>query len=196
MADNVQLDAMTGGDMVSAYDDGTQKTQRVIVTEVGPINETVFKYCENGGSNNANGNYSGAETFFTVAPGASEVYRIHRMVVTIEDTSGFTAQEYGNLGFALTNGVSVQIRNAGGLVKNLTNGNPVKTNAQWAGLCYDADLKTWGSGDELLAVRWSFDRSGAPLRIDGAAGEYFAISLNDNFSGLVDHHFFLQGIIE
>lgn len=172
---------------VSNYSAGTQKT--------------IFsRYLDANGNGTGNkdfsADYSSAAEIAYIQPGASEVFRVARMIVGIEDTSGFSAAEYGNLGGGLTNGVTVRKQSDGGTLIDLTDGLPVKTNASWGMLCYDVDLKTWGVGDELLVVRWTFAKAGQYLRLDGSNNERLEVVLNDDFSGLVAHTFMVQGYVE
>jgi len=159
-----------------------------------PVSQNIYKFLENtAGAHIANGDYSGAaETFYF-----QDVKRecvIHRMIVSIEDTSGFVADEYGNLGSALGNGVHVLVSDANDEVLcNLTDGNPIKTSAQWGKFCYDVTLKSWGStpSNEFILVRWTFAKAGTPLFL--RAGDKMKVVLNDNLSGLVSHTFQIQG---
>lgn len=148
------------------------------------------------GTTNANGDYSSAlEEFYISAPSASERDLIlQRIIITIEDTTGFSANEYGNLAAALTNGVVIQHRQSDEtIVTDLTDGEPVKTNAGWGSKCYDVDLKTWGVGNEFLLVRWTFERSGSSIHLNGGSGDRLAVRLNDDFTGLVSQSFEVQG---
>jgi hypothetical protein len=146
------------------------------------------------GSKNANGNYATtAETFYLEA-GANEVVNIARMLVTVEDSTGMDATKYGN-NITLTNGISVHCEGPDAVkMFDLTDPDvPIKTNAEWGMYCHDASLKTWGSGNDLLLVRWTFERSGTPVQLH--PGDKLIITLNDNFTGLVAHRFLLQGMI-
>ena len=145
------------------------------------------------GTKNANGDYSGTglgEEIFWFDP-ESQYVDIARMIVTLEDTSGFQAQEYGNLGGALTNGIQARIQDDTGTIVDLTDSETIKTNAGWTAFCYDADVKTWGAGNELLTVRWTFSKSGQFIKLHG--DQRFEIVLNDDFSGLIGHYFLVQG---
>lgn len=147
------------------------------------------------GTVDANGDYSSAATHFYIQPPKDRVYTIARMMVEILDTNGFQAQEYGNLGSALTNGIQVCIIDDTGVVVDLTSRNDtVVTNAEWAMYCFDVKLNSWGAGDEQLAVRWTFDKAGSPLILEGKNNERLAVILNDNFTGLIKHHFVIQGL--
>ena len=146
------------------------------------------------GTKNANGDYSSAEEIFYIAPESGETFEVARMIVSVYDTSVMQTQEYGNLAAALGNGVTVRLSNADGVVADLTDGIPITTNAEWGALCYDVSLKSWGSGNELLVVRWTFEKAGKPIRLDGNLGEKFEIVLNDDLRGLLSHYFIVQGL--
>lgn len=145
------------------------------------------------GTKNANGDYSGGEEIFYIQPPADESFYVSRLIVSIEDASGFSAAEYGNLAAALSTGVEVRVQDDAGTIIDLTDALPVKTNAGWGALCYDVDLKTWGQGNELLVVRWTFSKSGQFIKLNGDDGERLEIVLNDDLDGLVGHRFLLQG---
>ena len=146
------------------------------------------------GTKVANGDYSGAVESFGIQPAATDVFLVERLIVCVEDTTSMQAQEYGNLGAALTNGVVVYKTVNGTLDQDLTDGIPIKTNAAWGALCYDADVKSWGAGDEMLLVRWTFGKAGLPLYLNGYDLEALEVRLNDNLTGLINHTFMAQGV--
>lgn len=166
----------------------------------GTQNHGIFRYLDDVGDGsgviNANGDYSASQGIFRIAPAAGQIFRISRMIVMVEDTSGFTPVEYGNTASALTNGIQVRCHNGVSTVCDFTNSHPIKFNGDWAGRCYDADLKTWGSSNEMLVVRWTFTKGGQFVRIDGDANEEFQVVLDDDLSGLINHTFYINGYIE
>lgn len=144
------------------------------------------------GNKNANGNYAGAVEEFYIEPAAGESYTLTRMIVSFEDAGGMQAQEYGNIGSALTNGIEVKVVNEDDtVIMDLTDGVPVKTNSQWARLCYDVDVKSWGSGNDLCVVRWTFTKSGDAIYLE--EGQRLVVYLNDSLVGLISHYFLVQG---
>ena len=142
----------------------------------------------------ANGDYSGSVQKFSLIPGQGEIFRVARMIVTIQDST-FAAAKYGNM-TALTNGVRLVSSVEGEEVIDAMDGIPVKTNAGWGAMCYDASVKAWGVGDEFLLVRWTFERTGSIIRLVGNKDESLDVILNDDFSALADHRFLVQGYIE
>lgn len=147
------------------------------------------------GTTNANGNYSVTPEEFYIQPGEGYYYDIARMIVEIQDTSGMSAVDYGNIAGGLANGVSVQVVRGATTLRDLTP-DPIKSNAEWASYCYDADLKTWSTGNEFLAVRWTFAKSGKPLYLSGDHSDRLVVTLNDDLTGLVEHKFLVQGTQE
>jgi hypothetical protein len=144
------------------------------------------------GTNDAVGDYSEVAQEFYIECPADESFFIARMIVAVGDTTVMQAQEYGNLGSALGVGVAIDYRDDAGVVfQTLTNGFPIKTNAGWGQMCYDADVKAWGAGNELLLVRWTFERHGHGVDLD--PGHKFVVTLNDDFEGLLSHTFAVEG---
>ena len=152
------------------------------------------------GHSNAIANYStGAGgtsgEAFVIAPTTAQVFRIERMIVHVRDAGAFSAVKYGYM-TALAKGVTVKVVTDTGTVHDLTNGVPVLSNADWGRQCYDTTIFNWGVGDEHLAARWTFSKSGYPLRLSGAAGQRLEVHLQDSCTGLVAHHFYVNGYHE
>jgi hypothetical protein len=103
------------------------------------------------------------------------------------------AEYYGDLGAALTNGVEVRLSSNGHITQTLSDDLKIKTNSDWAAHCSNTTLLTWGAGDEILIAEWEFERNGVPIHLNGASNDKLEVTLNDNLSGLVRHHFFCQG---
>lgn len=144
------------------------------------------------GTTNANGNYSGAEEIFYIEPPATETYDVTRLIVTVEDASGFSATEYGNTAAALSTGIVVRVSDDQGVREVLTD-DPITTNAEWGTYCYDVALKSWGAGNEVLLVRWTFSAAGDAIQLRGDANAKLEVVLNDDLTGLVQHKFLVQG---
>lgn len=145
----------------------------------------------------AAGDYSVTDERFEWGPPAGEVWHLERMIVLIADAGNADAGEYGNLGAALTNGINVEFLTSTSTVVQTLNGlKPIKTNGDWAGLCYDErNLGLGGAGDDAYTVRWTFSRGlgGKGIRLYGDDSDRLSIHLQDNFSGLSDHTFFIDG---
>lgn len=173
------------------------------LNDKGQINLPFFRFLDTdgdgGGIKNAIGNYSGeGEEIFYLQPAGSEIMRVARIVMCIGDTKDMKAEEYGNLGSALSNGIQLRVQDDSGTIIDITDGEPIETNAGFGSHMFDVDVKTWGASptDELLVARFTFAKSGSPLRLEGSKNERLEIVLNDNLEGLLSHFFMAQGVYE
>lgn len=142
------------------------------------------------GTREAIGDYSVVAQNFLFTPPENTFYEVSRMIVQIEDNGNFAADIYGS-GTALVNGIQLAKLNSNGdIMVDYMDTINVTTNAQWAELCYDIDLSSFGAGNNFLDIRWTFLASGAPIKLHN---ESLALILNDDFSFLVSHTFNLQG---
>ena len=143
----------------------------------------------------ANGNYATVPAKFSIQcpTDSDDSYEINRVIIFIKDTQGIDADKYGN-GITLANGIEVEhIASDGATVKDdLTGGLPIKSNGDWARLCYDVQLLEFGTGNEIVSVRWTLEKTGKPLIL--GPGEYLRFTLSDDFSGLIEHTFNVQGL--
>ena len=158
-----------------------------------PFAAQVFRHLDtNGdGSGSPDGNVAGGRTLF-IQPPAGTVYLIHRMLIKVQDGGVWTADGFGS-GNALATGIRVYLAQNGVEKLDLLDGQPVKTNGGWGGVCYDVELKTWGNGDSFLVVRWTFSKAGIPVMLDSRTQDQLVVALADDLSGLEELHFFVQG---
>jgi len=142
------------------------------------------------GTTNASGDYSATVTDFYITDPNTPFY-IHRMLIQVEDAGAFATSGYGALA-GLSTGIDVlQLDPSGNIQVSYTDSHLIKSNNDWARKCYDVKLENWATGNGAIHVRWTFARSGEPIRI---AKDYsFVVRLNDNFTGLVTHYFMVEG---
>ena len=178
----------------------TDTRKKIRVDSNGPLKRPLYRLLdENGdgaGNTNANGDYSLAEGLFFIQPLPGEVMQISRMFIAVHDSGGMQAQEYGNLGSALANGITIRVSDDSGVITDLTSGISVVSNAEWGVHCYDVDLKSWGAGDDLLLVRWTFEEDGQPIRLVGDNNERLEAVFTDSLVGLIHHRFIVRGKYE
>ena len=144
------------------------------------------------GTTNAIGDYSSTPLSLRLQLNEPELVKIRRMIVKVQDDGTFDAELYGN-GITLTNGIRMYHRNKTNDILEEITAFPIKSTGDWAGHCYDVNHFTFGTGDEIISVRWTFANSGLDLIVNFAEGEYIEILLNDDFTGLVEHKFQVQG---
>lgn len=155
-----------------------------------------FRYLDTNGDGsgtmNAIGDYSLTPTAFYYQPPIT--VKVHKAVIMIESLQGMWAERYGNIMGGLTNGYSFCQSNVDDVVQiEINNGIAVKSNAELGRTGFDVDVKTWGAGNEVLLATCNFNETGAPLELK--ANNKMSVTLNDDFSGLIQHFFMLQGIL-
>ena len=133
------------------------------------------------------GNYSvtSIKALFRPQNGVDEY--INRLIVFIADNSSVDAGKYGN-GITLTNGIEIKLEKQNGtLVKNITDGIPIKTNADYARFGFQISDISFGSGLNYVHAVLTFEKNGTALKV--GADEQLAIYLSDDFTGLNAHSF-------
>lgn len=133
------------------------------------------------------GDYSStAERFLIANPSDSdEVMYVNRLIIHYGDTAGFSADAFADFVSALTNGIQVRHRNDfdDSILEDLTDGEPIKSNAEWAKFCYDGRVDAFGSGADYFVVRWTLAGAGKPLAL--RPGQSLNFEFNDDMSGLL-----------
>lgn len=118
---------------------------------------------------------------------------VANFLVSIEDSAATaTATTYGGLS-ALSNGLLVQVLepDLSTVYLDLLDGRPIKSNAGWGSRCHDLAIRDFGSGDDLIQVRWSFEDDSTAVYVP--QGYHFCVTVQDDLTGLTDHSFVIQG---
>jgi hypothetical protein len=129
---------------------------------------------------------------FYLEPAAGETFFVTRLLVSLRD-SAVNADDYGAIAGGLTNGITVKVYQGNTETADLTDGVPIQTSADWARICYDSSIYTWGVGDVFLGARWTFEKHGQPIRLDGDQSERLVVVCNDDLNGLTNQYFVAQG---
>lgn len=174
------------------------------------MHEPFFRFLETigdgTGDKNAVGDYSVTpQNFLYRHPADSDVTcELSRLIVEMGDGGpgggeggASISSGYGVSPDPLVNGIVITLLNPNGSVlRDLTDGIPIKTNADWARFCYNESLLDFkgipGQGPDALQARWDFRETGHGLHLK--RGGEFVIALHDDFSALTAHTFNLQGI--
>ena len=142
------------------------------------------------GTDNHLGNYAAAAQIVRIRPPVSKTYRINRLIVHYDDNGAFGATNYG-ASTGLTIGVKVSKKDANDIdLIDLTNGNPIVSNGDWAKVG-DVTIQDWGGGDNMLSATWVFS---TPIVLRGYDSESLCVTLNDDFTGLTQHILTAQGV--
>ena len=137
------------------------------------------------------GDYSSTEEIFYIKPPSTLIYEIHRVLILIRDNSVITSDDYIGTG-ALTNGVNFMIENGGSILANTLPIKQISDYGSYAGV----DVKALDNNSpKAWAIRWSLDKAGAPLYLQGSKNERLNVHLNDKFDTLTSHTALIQGMI-
>lgn len=121
---------------------------------------------------------------------------ITKLKIFVQDLTISTPAAYGAIS-ALTNGYSVQHLSAANvLIEDLLGGATINTNKDVLWHANTTEYRSFTSGDEMLMAEIDFAGRGTPLVLGGDELEKFAVTVNDDFTGLVAHNFIIEGYTE
>lgn len=144
-------------------------------------------------SGSADANVNGSVTPQKFYRTASRDLWVWRLLITIGDAgTSMAVEKYGGI-TTLTNGCKLEVIASDGstVLRDLLDNRPVKTNYGWGERCYDVNLLSFGSGEDVILCRWTFANAGAPLYLQ--AGQRLQLTVQDDLTGLTRHKFVLQG---
>lgn len=143
-----------------------------------------------------NGTYtSGGTSYlcFACQPAAGVQFELRQLNVVAGDGAALAVEQYVGVS-KLTNGVTLQVRNASGLVQTLTPA-PVKAWADW-GLSGNVSLPlanlTSNNTDAVAA--WILENADGGLLLNGDIGHYLIAVIADDLSGLTYQRMAVHGI--
>jgi len=150
------------------------------------------------GTVDATGTYTvAAPGIFYIAPAAGQIFQIHRIIMSLEDETGFKAETFGKES-ALTNGWTLKHERDGVVITDFTNGIAIKTNARFGDFCFDVDVKNWANTptNELLLARFTFAKFGQPLRLIGDDSDILVARFQDTMTAFLSLQIVAQGFLE
>lgn len=159
-----------------------------------PVADLVYGFmAADGVGINAVGDYSdtgvGAKVFkYTCKTGRQKLH-ITSVTIFIEDVGKFSAAVYGN-SVTLTNGIGLAFHDADD-TPLLVSGSTVKTNTDWVRMTGNFTQHFFQIGNETATAVWEFTDDTALAVL--SSGQYHAFTLNDDFTGLVNHTFAIKG---
>lgn len=150
---------------------------------------------QGGGTVNMAVDGSGAtQTFQVAVPTGFSRFFIARVIWEVVDSGTFDATDFGN-GLTLSEGIGLTYESAGFSI-DLLGAQKITSNADFGRVAYDVDVKTWGTGDEVLLSRLSFNKFAGPdgVQLDGA--DTLDLTVDDDLTGLTSFTALAQGRIE
>jgi len=160
----------------------------------GPIRIENFmtRYMNEVGGGNINGNVDGSTTpvNFEFTPSTGEFFVLDRLIIYGLGTSNVASQSYVDL-TKLTNGIEITFQNSGGIIKDITDTVPIKTNDDLAHICYDSRQNLFGANPRSVTMRYSFfkETGWRGILLDGDLDQKLIITINDNLTSLIEHRF-------
>ncbi len=216
MADEVQLNAGSGGDKIAADEIAGLKHQRVKIQHGGdgaatdvstasplPTRLTLpgtpfIRYLDivgdGTGTKQAAVDYSGGAEEFFIAPPSGDDFVIQQFAMVIADTGSFDGDFFAATAGLLSIGLAIAVTDAVPVVQiNLLDGIPIKRNSEIFNIFSRVVLNDLGSGRKILHAVIDFDSMGFPLELDGGINDRLMVTLNDDFSLLDDFYFVARG---
>jgi len=135
-----------------------------------------------------------------IGPEAGEIFRVNRLIIFIRTTGPLMEDKYG-MNITLANGIKIvviQKRPLGELeiIRDITNGRPIFTNADWRALCHDQIVGNFtGTTGKTASYRYDFTKDGEALTLEGDNFQALVVILDDDFSALEEHSFRV-GLVE
>lgn len=128
---------------------------------------------------------------FYIQPAVDEVYILKRVNIAVIASNFNDATKYGTL--SLVNGIEVFIENDIERLQDYTKDITIKRTYDW-GLLSGVDAVTVGNANaDPFLVRWTFDRGGTNIKLNGANNERFVMQINDDLTGLISQVAMIQG---
>lgn len=153
------------------------------------IDDTRFLDENGDGSGNKNFKYDYANslTKALIKPKTNGILHINRLVVFVADSGSVDAGMYGN-NIILSNGIEIKHEKQDGtLIKDITDGMPIKTNADYAKFGFQVSDISFGSGLNYIHAVLTFNKNGTGITLQ--PDEQLAIYFHDSFTKLVNHTF-------
>lgn len=167
--------------------------------DAGPTRLPVYQFADTTGDGTGTTDMSvdGSATpvTYSTKPGAGEIFRVARIIVSVRDSGSFDSGGWGNNGGnPLANGLVANVK-WDGVVVPLTV-TPITSHIDLAALSYDVSYNSWGSGDEFIVFRFTFTKAGQYIRLDGDLGDEIQFIVNDDLTYLTQQRISVQGYRE
>jgi hypothetical protein len=132
---------------------------------------------------------------YYVGPPSGQVWEIHRIIIDIRDAGTVNADTFGAIS-SLTTGCTLGVTNGGvdgTTTLDLTDGLTIKNNGNLGRYCYDFNISTATAGDKAVTARWTFNKSGAPIRLSGGLDQKLVFNVQDDLTNLSEMTVMAQG---
>ena len=154
-----------------------------------PHEKHIYKFLSNGTVVEMNVDGAASTTTFKyTATGDSVIVRVNLLIM---DTAT-APSKFGGIA-SLTTGLEIGIFDSDGTqVLDFTDGQPIKTNADFGLLAGTDSVIDAGAGDDAASIRWTIAKSGSPGWLP--KDYYIAITILDDLTGISSFRAQAQGI--
>ena len=136
------------------------------------------------------GDYSVTPVTAYIQPPAGEVYVISHLIIAVAD-SQITADGYGFLS-ALSTGYDIVVSDSSDVeIVKLNGGLKLNSHLDLASRTFYTNYIDTGNGSDMMVHKLDWEEDGRPVILKDQ--QKLKITLNDNFTGLVDHSFYVNG---
>lgn len=126
---------------------------------------------------------------YKLEPQATERWQLTRMMITMLDGSAMDDGKFGGLD-ELANGVVVR-QSTDGVIRTLSYW---QSNSDMKDDMFDVTYSDKAPAGEFgLSARWTFTRAEFVVDLDGAAGDFLEVLIQDDLQGLIDFRIKVQG---
>ncbi len=146
------------------------------------------------GVKNAIGDYSASPVDFkyTRPKGSEGDLFINSLVIHLQSPVKINAQGYGASMAPLINGIQLFAENSSTVtIHDFTSGIPIKTNSDWNRFGGKTNVDPYSGGDYFFKASFRAVPPAEPFFL--IPEHSIGLTLNDDFTGLINHTFFIEG---
>lgn len=180
------------GHVAEVTDENRLKVESLAVGQSVNKGDYINVHLRDNGNKDLNVNGSITPVEFSAGPPAGKKWFIARMIIVMEDNS-MNWKKFAGISGGLTNGLDIEY-SEGGVMKDLLDGEPIKTNLDFIEQCYDTEIDS--ENTDIIRVRWTFSKSGTFLQMNNTHADKMLIRVNDNLSSVDYFHVRIQGYEE
>lgn len=158
-----------------------------------PAENLLYRLLADGANTNINVDGSSTDVEFEYACPEDSLVFFRRCCLTIVDSS-ITPTKFGGIS-ALTNGLLMQVIDSDTttVLLDFTLDIQIKKNLDFSLFAGTDAPVTAVAGDDVMEVRWTIGKTGAPLLL--TEGQIFRVTVRDNLSAITEFRWMMQGLI-
>jgi len=149
------------------------------------------------GVTNAIGDFSLTPTEFKFVRPAGDQgdLFVNSLVIHLQSQMKINASAYGGGITPLTNGIEIFFKDSSDvMLRDFTSPIPIKTNSDWSRLGAKTSIEPYAGGDNFFKVSFKAIEPTLPLFIPPE--HKLGLLLADDFTNLINHTFFIEGIFK